>query len=74
MEEKRADAAPSAGAVTGSSGRMHRQPPQKPPGPIKAPSAAKAVLVSLIVAIGKPLLFWWSEPGRRLPLPVRLAI
>ena len=57
MEEKRADAAPSAGAVTGSSGRMHRQPPQKPPGPIKAPSAAKAVLVSLIVAIGKVSVF-----------------
>jgi hypothetical protein len=65
MEEKRADASPPAGAVTGSSGRMHRQPPQKPPGPIKAPSAAKAVLVSLIAGFLKNVVFsgGQSRPG-----------
>lgn len=36
-------------------------------------SATGAVLVSLIAAIGKPSLFWWSEPGGRGHPPARLG-
>ena len=46
--------------------RFHRKP-------AKVPSRRGTGLISLIVAIGKPSLFRWSEPGKRLPPLARLG-